>query len=152
VEPSALILGVQNWCLPCSETIGDTTQRFVLNPHIQEARDNSPVMVSVELIETLAQSLCGLSAILFTFIASFSRSMKAERMIQSIILFLLLACAATLWWLSLAGGTLWGSNYLPKPLSLFCIILALSARMNIKGTNVSFGANPHSIRRGREEE
>ena len=38
-----------------------------------------------------------------------------------------------------------GSNYLPKPLSLVCIILAISARLNIRGTNVSFGANPHSI-------
>ena len=53
--------------------------------------------------------------------------------------------------LSLAGGELWGSNYLPRPLSLFCVLIAVAARMNIKGTNVSFGANPHSIGRMDDE-
>ena len=47
----------------------------------------------------------------------------------------------------MADGELWGSNYLPKPLSLLCIIVAVAARMNIKGQNVSFGANPHSIKK-----
>ena len=64
--------------------------------------------------------------------------MGLESLFISLILFL--KCAIVLWWLSLAGGSLWGSNYLPKPLSLVCIIIAISARMNIKGTNVSFGA------------
>jgi hypothetical protein len=50
------------------------------------------------------------------------------------------------------GGTLWGSNYLPKPLSVVCIVLAISARMNIKGENVSFGANPHTIGKDKGEE
>ena len=50
------------------------------------------------------------------------------------------------------GGELWGSDYIPRPLALFCVILAVSARMNIKGENVSFGANPHSIGRMQEEE
>ena len=57
----------------------------------------------------------------------------------------LLTTAGILWWLSLSGGELWGSNYLPKPLSLLCVIIAIAARLNIKGQNVSFGANPHSI-------
>ena len=73
-------------------------------------------------------------------------------MVQNIIFFLLIAAAAVLWFLPSVGGELWGSDYIPRPLALFCIILAISARMNIKGENVSFGANPHSIGRMREEE
>ena len=102
-------------------------------------------MVAVESIELLAQSLCFTSAILFAFIATFSRSQRAENAAQNAIAILLVASAATLWWLSLSGGELWGSNYLPKPISLVCLILAFSARMNLKATNVSFGANPHTI-------
>ena len=37
---------------------------------------------------------------------------------------------------TLAGGDLWGSNYLPKPLSLICIVIAISARMNGAGRYV----------------
>lgn len=102
-------------------------------------------MVGVESIELLAQSLCFLSVILFAFIATLSRSEKAESIAQSTIAILLVSSAAVLWWLSLSGGELWGSNYLPKPLSLVCLILAFSARMNLKGKNISFGANPHTI-------
>ena len=75
----------------------------------------------------------------------FLRSEKAEYMAQNIIAISLILCAIVLWWLALSGGSLWGSNYLPKPLSLVCVIIAFSAKMNIKGTNISFGANPHSI-------
>ncbi|HII57829.1 MAG TPA: hypothetical protein HA328_02680 [Candidatus Poseidoniaceae archaeon] len=107
--------------------------------------------VDVVFIEHLAEALCGLSAVLFTFIATFSRSEKAEYTVQNIIAGSLILCAAVLWWLALAGGSLWGSEYLPKPLSLVCIIIAISARMNIRGTNVSFGANPHSIGKKEEE-
>lgn len=107
-------------------------------------------MVGVDSIEYLAQSLCYTSAILFAFIATFSRSQKAENIAQNVIALLLVSSAVVLWWLSLSGGELWGSNYLPKPLSLVCIILAFSARMNIKGRNVSFGANPHNI--GKDEQ
>lgn len=66
-------------------------------------------------------------------------------------MFSLLITAGLLWWLSLSGGELWGSNYLPKPLSLLCIVVAIAARMNIKGQNVSFGANPHSIKKKEED-
>jgi hypothetical protein len=104
-------------------------------------------VVNAGAIEILAEIACFSSIFLFTFIATFSRSEKAELVVQNILFYLLLACAAILWWLSLSGGSLWGSNYLPQPLSLFCIILAISAKMNIKGQNVSFGANPHNIRK-----
>ncbi len=109
-------------------------------------------MVSVVFIEHLAEFLCGVSALLFTFIATFSRSQKAENLVQNAIAVLLLSAAGVLWWLSLSGGELWGSNYLPKPLSLVCIVIAISARMNIKGENVSFGANPHTIGKSNEAE
>ena len=110
------------------------------------------IMVEVEFISILVQSFCGISAVLFMFVATFSRSERAELFVQNIIFTTLLLAAASLWWLSLAGGSLWGSNYLPRPLSIVCIVLAVAARMNIKGQNVSFGANPHSIGRSVEEE
>ena len=109
-------------------------------------------MVDARTAEFLAEVLCGVSAVLFTFIATFSRSPKAENAVQNIIFLCLLAAAGVLWWLPSLGGELWGSDYLPRPLALFCVILAISARMNIKGENVSFGANPHSIGRNIEEE
>ena len=109
-------------------------------------------MVEATLVELVAEVLCGVSAVLFTFIATFSRSPKAEAMVQNIIFVTLLLAAGVLWVLPSVDGELWGSSYLPRPLALFCVILALSARMNIKGENVSFGANPHSIGRMNEEE
>ena len=104
-------------------------------------------MVGAETLEVMAQSMCFISLIAFIFIATFSRSEKLELFAQNFIMFSLLITARLLWWLSLADGELWGSNYLPKPLSLLCIIVAVAARMNIKGQNVSFGANPHSIKK-----
>ena len=74
------------------------------------------------------------------------------RWVGGLFLFLLIAAAIVLWVLPSMGGELWGSDYIPRPLALFCVILAVSARMNIKGENVSFGANPHSIGRMQEEE
>ena len=109
-------------------------------------------MVEASVVELVAEALCGTSAVLFTFIATFSRSPKAEAVVQNLIFVMLLGAAAVLWWIPAVGGELWGSDYLPRPLALFCVILAISARMNIKGENVSFGANPHSIGRAHEEE
>ena len=53
-------------------------------------------------IEHLAEALCGISAVLFTFIATFSRSEKAEYMAQNIIAISLILCAIVLWWLALS--------------------------------------------------
>ena len=102
-------------------------------------------MVEVGVIEVLAQSMCFISLTAFIFIATFSRSEKLELMAQNFIMVSLLTTSGILWLLSLWGGELWGSNYLPKPLSLLCVIIAIAAKLNIKGQNVSFGANPHSI-------
>ena len=118
---------------------------------VQELLPFSINMVETEIIETLAQSMCFLSLTAFIFIATFSRNEKMELMAQNFIMFSLLITAVVLWWLSSAGGELWGSNYLPKPLSVLCVVVAIAARLNIKGQNVSFGANPHSIGRKEEE-
>ena len=109
-------------------------------------------MVEVGAIEVLAQSMCFISLTAFIFIATFSRNEKLELMAQNFIMISLLTTAGILWWLSLSGGELWGSNYLPKPLSLLCVIIAISAKLNIKGKNVSFGANPHNIGKSDSEE
>ena len=108
-------------------------------------------MVEAETMEFLAESMCFISLLAFIFIATFSRNEKLELVAQNFIMFSLLITAGLLWWLSLSGGELWGSNYLPKPLSLLCIVVAIAARMNIKGQNVSFGANPHSIKKKEED-
>ena len=119
---------------------------------VEEPLPIGMVMVETEVLEVLAQSMCFISLIAFVFIASFSRNEKLEMMAQNFIMFSLLITAGLLWWLSLSGGELWGSNYLPKPLSLLCVIIAIAAKLNIKGQNVSFGANPHSIGKENEEE
>jgi hypothetical protein len=109
-------------------------------------------MVETSTIEIMAQVTCSISLIAFTFIATFSRSARLELKVQNFIMVTLILSAILLWWLHFAGGTLWGSNYLPLPLSVICVIIALSARLNIKGENVSFGANPHNISKMLEEE
>ena len=109
-------------------------------------------MVEVQIIEIIAQSLCFISLIAFIFIASFSRSEKLELIAQNFIMFSLLLTAIVLWVLILSGGELWGSNYLPKPLSVLCIVVAIAAKLNIKGKNVSFGANPHNIRKNKDND
>lgn len=119
---------------------------------VEEPLPIPTTMIETAIIEILAQSMCFISLFGFTFIATFSRSEKAELLAQNLIMSSLLLTAAILWWLSLSGGELWGSNYLPKPLSILCIIIAIAARLNIKGQNVSFGANPHTINKKSEEE
>jgi hypothetical protein len=109
-------------------------------------------MLGPEGIEVLAESMCVISLLAFIFIATFSRSEKLEIAAQNFIMASLLLTAVILWWLSYAGGSLWGSYYLAKPLSVLCIIIAVAARMNIKGQNISFGANPHTIGKNDESE
>jgi len=118
---------------------------------VEEPLPTGRGMVEVEIIEALAQTMCFLSLTAFILIASFSRNEKLELLAQNFIMISLLITAVILWWLSSAGGELWGSNYLPKPLSVLCVIVAIAARLNIKGQNVSFGANPHSIGKREEE-
>ena len=135
---------------PSSEAWVESKMRLPCTFHCVMVEEPLPTgigMVGAETLEVMAQSMCFISLIAFIFIATFSRSEKLELFAQNFIMFSLLITAGLLWWLSLADGELWGSNYLPKPLSLLCIIVAVAARMNIKGQNVSFGANPHSIKK-----
>ena len=92
-------------------------------------------MVGAETLEFMAQSMCFISLIAFIFIATFSRSEKLELFAQNFIMFSLLITAGLL------GVTLemaiMGFELPSKPLSLLCIIVAVAARMNIKGQNVS---------------
>ena len=108
-------------------------------------------MVEVEFISLLVQTFCGISAVLFMFVATFSRSEKVELLVQNIIFTTLLLAAASLWWLSLQADRCGDQIIFTSTIGrLHC--LAVAARMNIKGENVSFGANPHSIGRHVEEE
>jgi len=50
-------------------------------------------MVDVAFLEHLAEALCGVSAVLFTFIATLSRSEMAEEIAQNIIFFTLMLAA-----------------------------------------------------------
>ena len=118
---------------------------------VEEPLPISMGMSETELVEVLAQSMCYISLTAFVFIATFSRNEKMELIAQNFIMFSLLLTAVVLWVLSSIGGELWGSNYLPKPLSVLCVVVAIAAKMNIKGQNVSFGANPHSIGKKEEE-
>ena len=52
-------------------------------------------MLEVEYISLLVQTFCGISAILFMFVATFSRSEKAELLVQNIIFTTLLLAAAS---------------------------------------------------------
>ena len=67
-------------------------------------------MVAVTLIEALAETLCGVAAVLFTFIATLARSPSAERVAQHVISVVLVLAAAVLWWLSLAVSALRSSD------------------------------------------
>ena len=69
-------------------------------------------MAVAEFMVGLTEILCGLSAILFTFIATFSRSERLELTMQNVLFFLLIASAASLWGVSLTGGTIWGDDYI----------------------------------------
>ena len=130
---------------------GQPYTRFA-NAHVQERQTPGRAMVDAHTAEFLAEGLCAAYLLFFSrssprFSVAKSRECRAEHHFLC-----LLAAAGVLWWLPSLGGELWGSDYLPRPLALFCVILAISARMNIKGENVSFGANPHNIGRHEESE
>ena len=97
------------------------------------------------LAETLSQVLCGLTMLLWILIANLSQSDESENRAQWLMFCLSLITAASLMWLDVEGGTIWGSSKLMKPLSLLCLAFAFLARLNIKGKNLSQGMNPHQI-------
>ena len=109
-------------------------------------------MVEVSFIETLTRVTCSLSVIIFTFIAVFSRSEKTEKTVQRILAITCFTSAGLLFWMSFSGETFYGSTALPPALALSCIMIGLGANLNIKGTDISQGMNPHEMMRLKREE
>ncbi len=109
-------------------------------------------MVEMQLIESLSRISCGLALVLFSFIALFSRSEQTEKSIQRILAIICFTSAILLFLLSINGGTFYGSTALPPILALACIVIGIGANLNIKGTNISQGMNPHEIMRLVKEE
>ena len=110
-------------------------------------------MVEVALVESLARTTCGIALLFFVFIAIFSRSEKAEQLVQRLLSVVCFSAAVLLGWLAMVGGEFYGSSALPPVLAFACVIVGLGAGINIRGTNISQGMNPHEIMRMiREEE
>ena len=103
------------------------------------------------MLESLSQTLCGLTVMLWVLIATISRNDVAENRAQWLMFVLSLATACALILLDWEGGSIWGSTYLPKPLALLCIVFAFLARLNLKGQNLSQGMNPHQIKKANRE-
>ncbi|MEC7703743.1 MAG: hypothetical protein VX906_00690, partial [Candidatus Thermoplasmatota archaeon] len=99
------------------------------------------------IAETLSQILCGSMLMVWILIASFSRTDESENRAQWAMTTLAICATASLIYLDLSGGSIWGSTYLPKPLAVLCIAFALLARLNIKGRTISPGMNPHQVRK-----
>ena len=97
-----------------------------------------------------AEVQCWLALIAFSLVATASRSETLERLFQRFIMLVCLTLAITLVILWYQGGTMWGRAD-PRPLAVICVIVAIAARLNIQGQNISFGANPHNIRKREEE-
>ncbi|MBJ84682.1 MAG: hypothetical protein CMB52_04105 [Euryarchaeota archaeon] len=96
-------------------------------------------------VESLSQMLCASTLMLWVLIATFSRTDDSENRAQWGMFILALCTAGTLMIIDVQGGSIWGSNYLPKPLAVLCLAFAFMARLNIKGRNISQGMNPHQI-------
>ncbi len=95
---------------------------------------------------------CGIAAILFTLIASASRSEKIEKIVQNCLFFLLIIDSILLMIVYWQGVAIWGSTYIARPLALLCVIIAISSKVNLTGKQISQGTNPHQIRKMRKME
>ena len=104
------------------------------------------------MLESTAQVFCGLSLFGFMFIATASRSEKLESLVQWMVVICSLLAAVMLFWLWGAGGSIWGSEGMIRPLAVLCILIALAARLNLKGKQLSQGMNPHQIMKENPQE
>lgn len=93
--------------------------------------------------------ICGLTFVAFTLISLTSRRPALEMKMQNILSFLFIIDAILLIIIERSGGTLWSSDAILLPLAVVCLMLAVAARLNLSGEQISQGANPHSIRRMR---
>jgi len=109
--------------------------------------------MDANLLESFSQVFCGLALLGFMFIASASRSKRLESLVQWSVVVSSLAAAVLLILLWYAGGSMWGSEALVRPLAVLCVMIAIAARMNLKGEQLSQGMNPHQImKQNREQE
>ncbi len=104
-------------------------------------------MEALELIQLSTNLSCGISFLAFTFVASASRSEKIEALVQWTIVTTCLLSAILLMILKINDSQFWGSNMTAPPMAAFCIIIAISARINLKGKQISRGVSPHKIRK-----
>jgi len=114
----------------------------------QDSHHIAPNMVS---LSELAEWQCWLALFLFTFIATASRNPRLEILMQHTLMWLCLVMALTLSLMWFDDQSMWGRAD-PRPLAVMCVIIAISARLNLHGKNVSFGANPHTIGKSEESE
>tara|TARA_B100000214_G_scaffold283419_1_gene213016 strand:+ start:123 stop:458 length:336 start_codon:yes stop_codon:yes gene_type:complete len=103
-------------------------------------------MGALEFIQIITNLSCGISILAFTFVATASRSEKIEAIIQWSIVMTCLTSAFLLIIIKVIDGDFWGSKITPPPLASLCIIIAISARLNLKGKQISRGISPHKIR------
>ena len=47
---------------------------------------------------------------------------------------------------------MWGSEGMVRPLAVLSILIAIAARMNLKGTQISQGMNPHQMMKEKREQ
>ncbi len=95
---------------------------------------------------------CSLTVIAFTLISVTSRRPALELRMQNLLSFLFIIDAILLILIERSGGTLWSSKTILLPLAVICLMLAVAARLNLRGEQISQGANPHSIRRMRQND
>ena len=108
--------------------------------------------MNLELVESITSIFCGLSIFGFTFVATASRNPKVEILVQKIISICCFVAAFLLFIIALNGGSIWSSKKLVQPLIAVNIIIGISARINLRGKQVSQGMNPHQIGRLDQEE
>ena len=104
-------------------------------------------MEALELIQLSTNLSCGISFLAFTFVASASRSEKIEALVQWTIVTTCLISAILLIIIKISDNEFWGSKMTAPPMAAFCIIIAISARINLKGKQISRGISPHKIRK-----
>lgn len=102
-----------------------------------------------DALSQVTSIICGLTVIAFTLISVTSRRPALELKMQNLLSFLFIIDAILLIIIDRSGGALWSSEAILLPLAVICLMLAVAARLNLSGEQISQGANPHSIRRMR---
>ena len=93
----------------------------------------------VDLMQMATGLFCGTAMIIWMSIATMSRSEKTEAVAQRVMFYSCLAAAVSLFGLHYSGGSIWGSEALARPLAVICVVVAISANMNLKGETIQKG-------------